>query len=193
VVQILASNCGSYMYLDKSRPSTLCRPAFDTGPEHICLYFPEPPHPAKAPQFNTYKVGLYGVKYDEPAIQKLIKLFPEKNIRFMFGSEDVCNCNAEKYINPLHCSKVASCQPSVFSTPCCDTSPDNQFKNVLDDKPESMVQGYNRFQRGQNYVAYLRNFYNNKSFPQVELFHGGHDALAFAYSKKFAEWTLDRE
>lgn len=187
-VQVVASNCGSYMYLDEHRPARSCREAQDTGPNHTCDSWEIPEGTAG---FNSYKLGLEGVVYSPEALKQLQKLFPRKNIKFLLGTEDVCNCNSATYNNPELCGQIANCAPNVRPhQQCCDTFPDNTVLNVFDTKPASMLQGSNRFQRGLNYMYYLRHFYNSSSFPTFDTFFGGHNAKAFSRSSSFARWTF---
>lgn len=186
-VQIVASNCGSYMYLDERRPAISCRAAQDTGPSHTCDSWEIP---EGLPDFNSYKLGLEGVVFSPETLHQLKEIFPRKNLKFLLGTEDVCNCNSESYDNPTLCGQIANCAPNVRpDQQCCDTFPDNNASNMFDTKPESMLQGSNRFQRGLNYVYYLRQFYNS-SFPTFETFIGGHDNRAFSRSGSFAKWTF---
>lgn len=112
-------------------------------------------------------------------------VFREKDIRYVFGEHDSCNCHMEGYKNPSHCwhsiSSTSSasttlssgCTPSIYdsvntvsrmdASTCCDTFPD-ALNNDLSTSCGAMLQGSNRLQRGLNYMAHLR-FHFNSSIP----------------------------
>jgi hypothetical protein len=106
----------------------------------------------------------------------------KKDVRYVLGGADSCNCKSPKYTNPAHClypyggvslpetvQPFGSCTPSLFDVPadvgvsnaltCCDTYPDSR-NNDLAVNCESNLQGSNRLQRGLNYMSYLRYYYN---------------------------------
>jgi hypothetical protein len=92
-----------------------------------------------------------------------------KDLRFLFGSQDVCNCNTAGYNNSAeYCypatGLTAGCAPNADGGTsgghgCCDTYPDSSTDNALDVRCAAMVQGSNRLQRGLNYMSYIDRFY----------------------------------
>lgn len=192
-VQIIAANCGSYMYLDERRPAKNCRADFDTGSGHTCEEFSVPEMKHAIRNYNKYKLGLEQTMYSDLALEYIKMVFPQKKVRFLLGDQDVCNCNSVSYHNPEFCAHIAKCSPSLTHGQCCDTFPDNTVLNVFDNKSESMTQGSNRFQRGLNYMYYLRKYYDTDSFPEFDIFHGGHDMRAFSRDLKFIEWSFGKQ
>lgn len=187
-VQVIASNCGSYLYFDQQRPDPVCRPPYDDGPAHTCSSFSAS---ERAPNFERYKLGLQDTVLSNAALQDLVHLYPQKNVKFLFGSLDVCNCNTAYYNNPQICGTIANCIPDIVPNRwCCDTFPDNTMANVFDNTTASMLEGSNRLQRGLNYISYLHMFYNTTTFPAFGTFLGGHNAKAFSRSPLFAEWAF---
>ena len=90
--------------------------------------------------------------------------FCGKDVRFILGAEDACNCNSPGFANAPACfpsGGALTCAPSAAGGPgCYDTYPDATSSNALDVGCEAMAQGTNRLQRGLLYVQHL-----NRSFP----------------------------
>merc|ERR1712014_19161 len=110
--------------------------------------------------------------YSDEELEDLTLSFPSKGIKFLFGSEDACNCNYLSYENPSFCiHSNLSCSPVYgHGARCCDTYPDTLTENAVDNTSAAMLQGSNRLQRGLNYVYYLRNFFQSNSFPPFGTF-----------------------
>ena len=119
-----------------------------------------------------------------------------KDVRFIFGARDVCQCNIQGYENrPDDCyHSGAQCSPNehggtIDGHTCCDTWPDTTNSNLCAHTCEAMLQGSNRLQRGINYVAYLRQLSGNAERPQMGFFDGGHNNSGFYASTLFISWA----
>jgi hypothetical protein len=119
-----------------------------------------------------------------------------KDVRFIFGARDVCQCNIPGYQNrPDACyHSGAQCSPNehggtIDGHTCCDTWPDTTSSNLCAHSCEAMLQGSNRLQRGINYVAYLRQLSGNAERPQMGFFDGGHNNSGFYASTLFISWA----
>jgi hypothetical protein len=223
-LRFLVSDPGSYMYLDSSRPAASCSPGnSNTTPSHTCADFNTSTSAMQAdcPKYNKYKYGvsdLRAVKYNnyiapfatEPSlVQAQLKDFRVKDIRFIFGTQDVCNCNTAGYDNSAeYCYPAgATCVPNadggtVAGAGCCDTYPDGTKHNALNVGCESQLEGQNRFQRGLNYMSHVDRFYANQqqgahldaraSGPVFKhsTYPGGHNNSAFHSSSDFIQWAF---
>ena len=100
---------------------------------------------------------------DPELLARAVARFSSKDVVFILGDADSCNCNTPDYVNPT--ANVANCYPDGGTLPCvpsdyggigcCDTYPDAVSSNALDVTCQAMVQGSNRIQRGLNYIAYV--------------------------------------
>jgi hypothetical protein len=221
-VRVVAGDPDVYTYLDAQRPAASCSPPDDTGVHHTCHAFAEPPeafraacpnyddypygmanpgkYPALALYIATAKEGVYGKPWDTASVAG-----GARDIRYIFGSEDVCNCGAggpalpNPYSNPPVCTRkpghgcVNACgaPPCDAAPDCCDSEPDMGHENApwLADCT-GMVQGESRLQRGLNFMSYQRQL-SPASHKGVTwgIFDGGHSATAFTRSDLFQEWA----
>jgi hypothetical protein len=201
-LRVIVSDPGSFTYLHSKRPSSVCRPLRNTGVAHTCTTFDEtPPEAVTCPNYDTYKYGLSGgfnislytapLDEDKAAVAALIDKFSKRDVRYIFGSADVCNCNTNGFANEALCSHAdLTCTPDVSGVVgCCDTFPDDLVSNKVEVGCEAMLTGSNRLQRGLNFVAYLTATYPGFA-PHVGAFVGGHDASAMYASQSFVEWAL---
>lgn len=209
-VRFIVSDPGSYLYLSPQRPAPACRPLQDTGAQHTCGAFEAPP-PAQdcgSSAYNDYKYGLQQLDYLNPyltplasnatALQQAVERFAARDVRFILGTGDACNCNSQGYQQPLEdsCAPLGgslSCAPNAFGGPgCCDTWPDSAASNALDVTCPAMLQGSNRLQRGLNYVAHLRHLFPAAATPQLATASFGHNASGLFFSAAFqgAAYTL---
>ena len=172
--RFLISDPGSYLYLTGERPSPQCRPLKDTGSNWQCDSWEVPPEVCA--DYDQYKYGIapgtfsnlnrYLEMYDRNATARstATRLMGYKDIRFIFGAEDSCNCNSAGFQNGESCYPGGgsfSCSPNAAGgRGCCDTYPDSTSNNAMDTNCEAMVQGSNRLQRGLMYVQHL-----NRVFP----------------------------
>lgn len=125
---------------------------------------------------KEYKYLQRAIQTDKD-LQNHIFWYFQKDIRYIFGSTDTCNCFQKGYLNPDYCfmeptSSSTSCIQSPTSSPsspptilpppgCCqDTFPDST-NNDLSSSCGSQSQGSNRLQRGLNYLSYLKFFYSS--------------------------------
>jgi hypothetical protein len=210
-VRVIASDCGSYLYFDKQRPSASCATLENTGKDHSCDSF-EVPNP-EPKGFNDWKYGLHitenqvsksgylaqfrddaAPNKQSAAVVEAIATYPSKDIRFLLGTDDVCNCNTPGMNNDREACFIPglTCLPTAIQG-CCDTYPDTSDHNSLAAGPRDNIQGSNRLQRALNYMSYLTAFYKAKGIdfkPTFDFFKGGHDAKAFGNSAVFEEWAF---
>lgn len=209
-VRVIASDCGSYLYFDKKRPSASCATLKNTGKNHTCHSFEVPKREPDG--FNDWKYGLHitpkqaskssylgQFRSDSPnkqpsALVGAISSYPSKDIRFLLGTADVCNCNTPGMNNDKEACFIPglTCLPTAIKG-CCDTYPDTSDHNSLAAGPRDNIQGSNRLQRALNYMAYLTSFYKEKGIdfkPTFDFFKGGHDAKAFGNSAIFEKWAF---
>merc|ERR1719469_1697124 len=166
------------MYLDGRRPARACSSLRDTGPAHFCTTFAAP-DAAACPGFDNYKYGLtdlsdvsatnlYLTAYANNAtvLAQAVAAYPLRDVRYLLGEYDTCNCNTAGYANPHgYCypaATAAACSPnadggSLSGRGCCDTYPDSNTSNALAVGCEALLQGSNRLQRGRNYLSYLQS------------------------------------
>jgi hypothetical protein len=123
--------------------------------------------------------------------------YPRRDVRFLFGSHDVCNCNTAGFVNdPSRCYPAdgEGCAPnsdggSVGGHACCDTFPDSRTSNAVDIRCGALLQGSNRLQRGLNYVSYLQAV-----APDAEVvtatFDGGHNNSGAFFSAPLSSWAF---
>ena len=205
----VVSDPSSYMYLDATRPDATCSPLSDTGASHKCSSFSVPSSASDCAAYDDYKYGLSdlaaqtsnlylsGFADNATRLAAAVAAFPYRDVRFIFGTEDVCNCNTDGFENSqAYCYPAAAdgCSPnadggSVGGHGCCDTYPDSYTSNAVDVKCEALLQGSNRLQRGLNFVAYLRAL-----APDAEIltgtFAGGHNCSGAFFSDTLSGWSF---
>jgi pimeloyl-ACP methyl ester carboxylesterase len=208
-VRVIVSNPSSFLYIDKTRPAPSCRPLRDTGGSWACADFETPPEAAACDTYDDYKYGtrtmgylnLYLAPFDgDPALlATAVTRFAGKDVVYIMGTGDVCNCNADGFANTLGeaCfpeNGELSCTPDASGgAGCCDTYPDAQ-SNALDTGCEAMVQGSNRLQRGLLYFEYLTQVYADKKVELVQqLFTGpfAHNNSGLYASEPFQRWCFE--
>jgi hypothetical protein len=195
-VMVVLGDPSSLLYLDGRRPSPTCSPLRDTGGSWSCNSF-SAPSTSLCPLYNSYKYGLEGLSTESSLYFKLLssaeleerkQVFANKDIRFILGLLDVCNCNTVGYESSQFCfSSSLPCTPDVTHKSCCDTLPDGT-NNALDVTCGAMVQGTNRLQRGLNYISYLKTLYPSAEPTKWGTFNSGHDNAAFYSSTDFQRW-----
>jgi hypothetical protein len=208
-IRYLISDPGSFMYLSAERAAPECRPLLNTGDSWTCETWEIPPADANCADYDQYKYGIapgnfgnlnaYLADYDTNATRRSVATarFPEKDVVFIFGGADACNCNVEGFKNDAYCypeEGSLSCVPDDFGgAGCCDTYPDADTSNAMDVGCEAMLQGSNRLQRGLLFVQHL-----NKLFPArarggypVSVVEGmGHDNTGEYKSPAFQLWAF---
>eukprot|EP01126_Amoeba_proteus_P021727 TRINITY_DN2214_c0_g1_i2.p1 TRINITY_DN2214_c0_g1~~TRINITY_DN2214_c0_g1_i2.p1 ORF type:complete len:365 (-),score=43.76 TRINITY_DN2214_c0_g1_i2:313-1407(-) len=191
-VRVIAADASSYMYFDSRRPISSCVPLNPTPTNWSCPQFQTPKNTQDCDTFNNYKFGLndledsnslYIQDLNDQQVQQLIKDYLSKDVRWIFGDGDICNCGTNDYDNPKACFHP-DCDSNNH---CCDSYPDSKNSNALDVGCEVMYQGSNRLQRGLNFMSYLMTFYKNYK-PTYSFFHGGHDDFSFFLSDPFLSW-----
>jgi hypothetical protein len=214
-MRFLISNPSSWLYFNDFRPSSIdCIAPYDTGIAHQCHNFTaiSPFKKSSCREINQWRYGLTSLLVNTSAgtatgaatsdpnneykyLQRAVKTeedlqnhtfwYFQRDIRYIFGSTDTCNCFLKEYHNPDYCfippssssSSPSSCLLSPSSAPslsssappgtpstaaamsgCCqDTFPDS-LNNDLSSTCGSQSQGTNRLQRGLNYLSYLKFF-----------------------------------
>lgn len=101
LVQFIISDAGTYLYLSDERPDKSCRP-LNTSNVMPCKVY-NVPNVASCIGYNYYKYGLTRLpvdKYQYFSKFSNINLTNQhtadlinKNLRFIFGAQDICNCN----------------------------------------------------------------------------------------------------
>ena len=186
-VRVIVSDPSSLMYLDGRRPAPACRPLRDTGAGWKCAEFDVPPEAPDCADYDVYKFGINNASYlngymalfdEDPALRaETVRAFAAKDVVWIFGDEDVCNCNAPGFSNAPSCYiEGMTCLPDAEGGPgCCDTAPDG-MSNKVDFSCEAMVQGSNRLQRGVLYFDYLSAFFDEAGEPFAHRRFFGHFA-----------------
>jgi len=202
--RVVVGDCGTYMYLDTTRPNASCSQLENTGTTHTCSSF-ETPDANACSDFDNYKYGFnftdlddqnsYVQAYadDSSKLQDAIQNFTQKDFRLILGNQDYCQCNVDGMNNEASCFHGADmgCSPSIFSG-CCDTYPDSTSEDACDYGCAAMLEGSNRLQRGLNYASYLKNLFAQRGVnydPPVAFFDGAHNNTAWAFSPDFSQWV----
>ncbi len=214
-VRTVVADASSYLYFDESRPSSSCLDLHDTGTNHTCDEF-ELPDVSECESFNGWKYGVnftnLGSSYiyldpfaaDCALIDEAITRYLNNSdgVKFVFGNEDICNCNTEGYTNTqseICYPSGTSCSPNDFGgkldgIQCCDTYPDTGSSNALATGCESMLQGTNRLQRGLNYMSYTKMMQSSLGITnafEFGFFNGGHSDQNFFASELFERWVYN--
>lgn len=214
-VTAVLGSCGSYLYLDGSRPGAKCLSLRDTHANHRCRDFGVPA--AGCDTYDTYKYGLmldarssdgyFGKFSKSPAmLEEACNNFMHKDVRFLFGQHDTCSCNVAHYHNKRFGGfRNRGCFPDIGVTcgpnvhggssrgyGCCDTWPDG-YRNNLAHSCEALLQGTNRLQRGLNFMGHLRDFYARRDkvyVPTFSIFSGAHNGTSAFTSDAFRAWAF---
>lgn len=139
---------------------------------------------------------------DADLVAKQSTKLRSKDVRYIFGTADTCNCNTEGYVNPTSVDSVCfptdsdgnslSCSPNDGgSSGCCDTYP-GSTNNELSTSCGAELQGYNRMQRGLVYMSYLSYLWSNHDYaPKFSLVEGlSHDAETMYKSDVLGTWAF---
>jgi len=204
-MRYIISDASSYLYLDPSRPIAKCVPKRDKGDDVTCQEFEEPSKEtiADCDNYDEWKYGLAsfpdsGYSYlekistEKESLNSRTELFLQKDIRYIFGIQDSCNCNEDGYKNKDYCYVSGDlCSPNAYGGDnCCDTYPDS-YSNDLSTTCGSNLQGYNRLQRGLVYMSYLEWYSGDKpKFTTMDMMHNCTD---FFLSDELKDWVFDVE
>mmetsp|Transcript_128093 Transcript_128093/g.409535 ORF Transcript_128093/g.409535 Transcript_128093/m.409535 type:complete len:150 (-) Transcript_128093:114-563(-) len=110
--------------------------------------------------------------------------FPTKEVLFVVGTEDDCNCDDQDvYKNPDQCWHE-------FGFSCSDVYPDYYVPfatvGVVGGSCKKNIQGWSRAQRWANYLSHLQDFYNRTRginyVPNHCTYSGQHDKEAMLKS-----------
>ena len=216
----IVSDPSSYLYLSPERPNPACIPLYDQGystntDSIYCSSFSS--SVADVPNIDacsSYDAWKYGVSsfYDtskysyfspfvtggSTAVAKQTQRLASKELYFILGGDDVCNCNSAGYSNPSSCyptdadGALYTCTPNDIDSPgCCDTYPASTL-NELSTSCGSELQGYSRLQRGLVYMSYLQWYWSEKSYsPNYFVLEGlSHDSATMYKSDILATWAF---
>jgi hypothetical protein len=87
-------------------------------------------------RYDDYKYGIAGglntsiytapLATNASALANQVAMYPQRDVRYIFGTLDVCACNTPGFENPSSCyDPAAGCAPNSDGGPgCCDTLPD---------------------------------------------------------------------
>eukprot|EP01038_Epipyxis_sp_PR26KG_P016048 gene16048-21787_t len=202
----VVSDPSSYLYLDATRPNGSCLAKENTGINATCSLFLTPA-PAFINQCSTYNHWKYGTAYfplngytylnkyhfNATLVALQSSLFRGRDVRYVFGAKDNCNCNVAGYINEDYCFiTTASCSPDAYGGQyCCDTWPDSE-NNDLSTSCPSEIQGFNRLQRGIMYMQYLKEYWSAYDYTPfyATVPYMQHDTPDFLNSKYVKLWSF---
>jgi hypothetical protein len=134
-VKFVVSDPSTFLYFDERRPAPSCAPLRDTGAGAAgCSSFARPASAASCPDFDTYRLGLQGLASGSPYFSQariarnpaaLSAAYLQKQILYVFGGADACNCLTQGYENPAACmralaSPAEGCHKSNAGPSCCD-------------------------------------------------------------------------
>jgi hypothetical protein len=147
-IKFVVSDPSSYLYFDSRRPAPSCRPLNDTGPSWKCRRFPRYTNAtAQCDEFNNWKFGVRNVTtaipyftYTRPGVRtsQLGQAYIRKNILYVLGEADACNCGVVGYVNPDQCIRPpaegsSGCGPSVVGSSCCGAPAPSRTNNLAVD------------------------------------------------------------
>jgi len=201
-VKFAVSDPSTYLYFDTRRPEQSCRPHSDTGLDWSCSKFRRySAESAGCNNFNRYKLGLEGLSEASPYFSQqrfrsstatVSTAYLQKDILYVFGGADTCNCQTKGYENPASCIRASAeatsggCRPSVAGPTCCDMPQGKRTNSFVDVNCGGMLQGSNRLQRGLLYMDYLKLFSNSQLSPKFVVVPGmGHDQVPMLKSAEF--------
>lgn len=113
-------------------------------------------------QFNEWRMGLKDLDgyllqvQNEGDLQQGIKSYIRKDITYMIGWQDTCNCNLGNTSYNTHICYYADFNGNNGN---CDD-------NMLEEECGSMLQGSNRYLRMINWLKYLEVFYGKKEVEE---------------------------
>lgn len=208
-MRFIASDPSSYAYLNGSRPASSCYPFRNTGINHTCSQFVSNTTAMRnCSDYNEWKYGVgsfptSGYLYFLPFLSNTTRKYEQNNefrlkdIRFIIGAIDVCNCNLPSYSNQATCyprQDSLSCTPDAYGGPhCCDTYPDSTTSNAVANECEANLQGSNRLQRGMNFFSYLEWYWQEFDYKVIFTTVPGmaHNSTAFYLSPQFHQWAFE--
>lgn len=202
-VRLIVADPGSYLYLDNKRPDASCVTLTNTGIGASCSSFSVPATgTTTCKSYNNFKYGFadlstyasvspYVSAYSNSTLlSQAISSYIKKDINYLIGTLDVCNCNYAGMVNDASCASqtTTTCSTTVGTLPCCDTYPDSS-SNSLDTSCWGMLQGSSRLQRATNYRDYLRNYYGVTS-TSFSTFSGAHNTSALFSSTSYLNFAF---
>ena len=217
-IRFIVGDPSSFLYLSHYRPNpqTCCR-LRDTKSMHSCGSFVGPEthkYHETCKEYDKWKYGIgsfekfathpyfqvffKSVDDSQARVRRQTEIYKSRDVRFVFGTSDVCNCNTIGYKNNKSCFKADDvCFPLAISASegCCDSYPDSKSNNDVAVNCESMAQGSNRLQRGLNYMDYLVFYFGLGNYtPRFELLESlAHNDKMFYHSDTVSKFALDFE
>jgi len=214
-IRYIVSDPSSFLYMNDLRPDSSCTTPWDTGTSHTCSSFSHlsPESRISCRDVDQWKYGTSripgasrGYSYLEHLTYASVanehsKMYMSKDVRYVFGELDTCNCNTDGYQNPFHCyipsDEALATDPEKrrvseeYSGECHDTYPDS-LNNDMSTSCASNFQGGNRLQRGLNYMSYLRVMYSDFGFQPTYAIVDNmmHDMKTFYRSDIIREWVF---
>lgn len=176
----------------------------DAAPRCTNFTYPNITGEGNCSTYNNYKYGLsamgyqnlYCAPFDTNAtlLANAVARFGLKDVVYIMGAADTCNCNAQGYDNDAYCFHAGlACTPNAFGgAGCCDTYPDATTSNAVDTACAAMLQGSNRLQRGLLYMAHLRRVFPQATFTAATVAGMGHNNSALYASAPYTDaayWT----
>jgi len=141
-IRYIVSDASSYLYLSPMRPVSSCLPLYNNGYDATTAFCDDFAVPQNVNTtcmgYDKWKFGLSltpppkdhryiaAISLENGGIQNRTRLFFQKDLRFILGGSDVCNCNAQGFTNDESCYEPSvNCTVSTYGGQyCCDTYPD---------------------------------------------------------------------
>jgi len=158
--------------------------------------------------YDTWKYGVgtfqdtatysYFASYaaDADLVTSQTETYRKRDVRWLFGTADVCNCNTKYFENDesvCYPSSSIDCTPDKHGGDnCCDSYPDST-SNDLSTSCGSTAQGFSRLQRGLLYMSHLTDLWSDYDYvPNYGIIEGmGHNKTAFFVSEQMQKWAFD--
>lgn len=198
-IRYFVSNPSSYLYFDNNRPLKECRP-LDSSYVTNCSKYSIPDlvtlNSSDCLKYNRYKYGLvkidllnkYLIKAANRSLHDMVSSYTQKEILYVLGNWDVCNCNIAGFGND-----PTICYPLANTSICLDTYP-GSYDNVVDFNCQAMLQGSNRFQRGLNFLNYLKYLCGPQYLNNFAIVDGmEHDSGMYFQSQFFQSFGFGRK
>lgn len=204
-VRYIVSDASSYLYLSPQRPIASCLPLYNNGygSNVTCNKFTIPANvSATCKGYDEWKFGLSltpppkahryleAITKEPGGVTNRTRAFFKKDVRLILGGQDVCNCNVKGFVNDPTCYiPNVTCSPSKYSGPtCCDTYPD-AVSNDIANGYESLLQGYDRLQRGMIYFAFLAWLQKGYTAVYAIVPTMKHNSAQYLSSSAFQAWA----
>ena len=87
--------------------------------------------------------NLYLAAYatNDTMLAQAVAAYPHKDVRYLLGTHDMCNCKTAGFTNDNFCYPAAcATKANLEGRRCCDTYPDSSTSNALDVTCNAMLQ-----------------------------------------------------